>query len=412
MVQHEQVFMKRHFPAVTLCPEVRFVDEKIDAFLDEIKYPPNMNSTSTREIINQLAAFYSLDVVYNLGDLLRLEELLEYNDLDVETAAERLTATCEETLIKCRFGNVLLNCSDIFQMELTGDGFCCIFNGRSLRREMEEGVKIKRTPQHWYTREFGYTSGLTIAVNQSQKPTSIDLTYKWIALQTSQHFVDTTMNGTALNPGAEQWISYSSIGFQIAMGAKTLSPSLRKCNMSTNVLRYFPHYSKNYCLQEKEMANTLNKCGCVRTPHPRPPGTTRCRAPMLLCATQAMISYDTSADCPLTCDVENIIVTASSFTLDPTVRTVESFYNGLNFKKVTVVRIFIQGRKRKTKERWSYFGYYDLFSQLGGMFNVCFGCSVLTMLELLQIGWRFMLIRIQRYLDNRHIRHVKHPQKK
>ncbi|XP_047023444.1 uncharacterized protein LOC124632594 [Helicoverpa zea] len=36
MVQHEQVFMKRLFPAVTLCPEVRFVEEKIDAFLDEM----------------------------------------------------------------------------------------------------------------------------------------------------------------------------------------------------------------------------------------------------------------------------------------------------------------------------------------------------------------------------------------
>uniref|UniRef100_A0A2A4JYE8 Uncharacterized protein n=1 Tax=Heliothis virescens TaxID=7102 RepID=A0A2A4JYE8_HELVI len=407
MVQHEQVFMERPFPSVTLCPEVKFVEEKIDAFLDEIQYPPNMNASSTRDIINQLAAFYSLDVVYDLGDLLRLEELLEYNGLNVETAAERLTATCEETLIKCRWENALLNCSDIFQMELTGDGFCCIFNGRSLRREMEDRSKIKHTDRHWYTSEFGFDSGLTIAVNQSQKLSSVDLSYKWIALQTSQHFVDTTMNGTALNPGAEQWISYSSTGFQIAMGAKALSPSLRRCNMSTNVLRYFPHYSKNYCLLEKEIASTLNKCGCVRTSHPRPPGASRCRAPMLLCATQAMISYITIDECPLTCDVEVITVAASSFTLDPTIRTVEPFYDGLNFKKVTVVRVFIQERKRKTKIRWSYFGFFDLFSQLGGMFSICFGCSVLTLLELLQIGWRVAVIWFQQLLEKRQVHRPK-----
>lgn len=45
---------------------------------------------------------------------------------------------------------------------------------------------------------------------------------------------------------------------------------------------------RKYCTLEKEIADTLAKCKCVRSTHPKPPGAVRCRAAMLLCATQAM----------------------------------------------------------------------------------------------------------------------------
>ncbi|CAH1634976.1 unnamed protein product [Spodoptera littoralis] len=331
MVRHDKFLEKRDFPSVVVCPEVNFVEQKMDNFLAKLNYPPGINATIARRILPQLSAFYSLDVLYQLSDLMRVEHLLDYNGITVETAGRLLTATCEETLIKCRWNRRLVNCSDLFEMEFTGDGFCCVFNGRSLRREMENhGLNIKQTlsRRKWYTKLFGYTSGLMLAINQSQTLTSVDLSYKWVALQTGNHFVDTTMNGTAVSPGSEHWIAYYTTGYQIALGAKTLHPSLRKCNMASEKLKYFPKYSQKYCTLEKEIANTLDKCNCVRSNHPKPPGTMRCRAAMLRCATQAMVAFDAlSTDCPMTCDTKKATMKASRFVLDETVSTVEPFYS-------------------------------------------------------------------------------------
>ncbi|CAH0668665.1 unnamed protein product [Spodoptera exigua] len=428
MVRHDKFLEKRNFPSVIVCPEVNFVEQKMDNFLARLNYPPGTNATIIKKILPQLSAFYSLDMLYELPDLIRVEHVLDYNGISVETAGRLLTATCEETLIKplhrleydalgmreCRWNRRIVNCSELFQMEFTGDGFCCVFNGRSLRRsaneqtgylmvyrEMEShGLNIKKSSPRrtWYTKLFGYTSGLMLALNQSQILTSVDLSYKWVALETGNHFVDITMNGTAVSPGSEHWIAYYTTGYQIALGAKTLHPSLRRCNMASEKLKYFPQYSQKYCTLEKEIANTLDKCKCVRNNHPRPPGTSRCRAAMLRCATQAMISYDSlSTDCPMTCDTKKATMKSSRFDLDETVRTVEPFYQGLNFKTVTVVRVFIQSRKRPTVERWTFYDYIDLFSQLGGMFSVFFGCSVLTLLALLQIVWRALYRRCLKF---------------
>ncbi|KAJ8724731.1 hypothetical protein PYW07_015689 [Mythimna separata] len=366
MVQIDSVFSVKKFPAVVLCPEIKFVEEKMDDFVAKVQYPPGMNSTKIREILPQLAAFYSLDVPYVLTDLLQIEHLLDYNGLTVETAGEILTATCEETM---------------------------------LREMLEHGRDIEGTQQqhHQYTKWFGYTSGLMLAVNQSQKLTVVDISYKWVATLPSQYYVDISMNGTALNPGSEHWIAFYSKGYQIGVGAKSLRPTLRKCYMSSDKLRYFPMYGKEFCTLEEEMANTLSKCKCVRVNHPIPPGTSVCRAAMLQCSAQALIAIDSgSTACPMACDFEKTYVIASNYKLDDSVRTVEPFYKGLNFEKVSVVRVFIQRRKRPTLERWSYFDYLDLFSQIGGMFSVFFGCSILTLLGLLQLAWHVIVKQCQR----------------
>ncbi|KAH9645432.1 hypothetical protein HF086_014524, partial [Spodoptera exigua] len=294
MVRHDKFLEKRNFPSVIVCPEVNFVEQKMDNFLARLNYPPGTNATIIKKILPQLSAFYSLDMLYELPDLIRVEHVLDYNGISVETAG----------------------------------------------REMEShGLNIKKSSPRrtWYTKLFGYTSGLMLALNQSQILTSVDLSYKWVTV----------------SPGSEHWIAYYTTGYQIALGAKTLHPSLRRCNMASEKLKYFPQYSQKYCTLEKEIANTLDKCKCVRNNHPRPPGTSRCRAAMLRCATQAMISYDSlSTDCPMTCDTKKATMKSSRFDLDETVRTVEPFYQGLNFKTVTVVRVFIQSRKRPTVERW------------------------------------------------------------
>ncbi|XP_075972459.1 sodium channel protein Nach-like [Anticarsia gemmatalis] len=392
MLQMKTLHNKMSFPTVVICPEINFRTYKKQEFLAAIKYPSFINKTYAQKVLPQLAAFFSPDVPFDTKDLMNLEKLLQYNDLDVETAGQILTATCEEILIRCQWNQKDMNCSELFRMEITGDGFCCVFNGRSLRREMrEKGVgNLEKYPPSWRTGLFGFTSGLLIAVNQTQRPLNIDLSYKWIALQASQHFVDTTINGTALNPGSEQWVTYYARSFLITEGARGLSANLRRCTMSDDGLSYFPTYKKRYCMVECEMANTVRLCHCVRMVHPRPKGVHYCDAQRMKCALYAKVALTTpeSCRCPPTCDVNTNLFRTWSFKLDPTIKPLNRFYQGLNFSRVTIVRTFIQKREKITKQRWAYYTYLDLFSQLGGLFNMFFGCSILTILGLLQLSWR------------------------
>ncbi|CAB3222713.1 unnamed protein product [Arctia plantaginis] len=274
-----------NFPCVLVYPELAFHESKKEQFISSITYPDGLNKTYIRAIIDQLAAFWSPDVIYKLRDLENIEELLKYNDLDVETAAKKLIFSCEEIVL----------------------------------REMREHAKVKKSEienNQWNTPRSGISSGLVLAIDQSQKLNSIDLSYKWIVVQVGQRYVDTTLNGTALNPGYEQWIIYQEDRYYINDRAKDLGTTLRNCRMGDQPLKYFPYYRNS----------------------------------------------------------------------------------GLDFNRVTIVRIFIQAGLHKTFQRFSFFTYLDLSAQLGGIFNVFFGCSIFTLLGLIHVAWRISVNELIKYL--------------
>ncbi|KAJ2938808.1 hypothetical protein O0L34_g18430 [Tuta absoluta] len=132
IVDSQETVMK--FPSVGICPEILFPEHKVNQFLDKIYYPPRIKRHHVKSVIQQLSAFFALDATYSLPGLKLVEHVLDYNLLSVERAGRMLTASCEEILLRCRFFGITRNCSNLFTMELTNVGFCCVFNGRSLTR--------------------------------------------------------------------------------------------------------------------------------------------------------------------------------------------------------------------------------------------------------------------------------------
>ncbi|XP_063380446.1 uncharacterized protein LOC134667085 [Cydia fagiglandana] len=49
--------------------------------------------------------------------------------------------------------------------------------------------------------------------------------------------------------------------------------------------------------------------------------------------------------------------------------------------------VFLKSHQTTTLYSKPIYNFCDLFSQLGGVFNVFFGCSILSILELLQLAW-------------------------
>nr|XP_053599834.1 amiloride-sensitive sodium channel subunit alpha-like [Plodia interpunctella] len=120
--------------------------------------------------------------------------------------------------------------------------------------------------------------------------------------------------------------------------------------------------------------------------HPLPPGAILCNARLLPCARQALANFDKyTCSCVHTCDVDTDSVEISSYKLFPHSACIDSFYHDLDFTKISIMRVFVANRNIKTKSRQTYYTFHDLFSQLGGIFNVFFGCSLLSILEIIQL---------------------------
>ncbi|CAG4983448.1 unnamed protein product [Colias eurytheme] len=380
------------FPTVVVCPEISYPEEKIQEFIGKIKYPPSVNATYIEGIILQLGAIYSRDVTFELEDLENIQKLLEYNDLDVETAGMMLTSTCEEILIKCRWHGKNIPCLSLFRMEMTSYGFCCVFNGRSLKREMKNpGYNKKRPVQKLHVSQVGPNRGLIVAISQNdtRPPVNTDLYYKWISLKNNGHYyVEMLSNGTPVPIGSEVWAGYSTKGIHIADEVKDLSHSLRRCRMTDEPLKYFPEYHRTYCLMECEMARIMERCNCTQVQHPVLPGVRQCGARDVRCVRSSVVPFGAGVcDCPMTCDRDIQISMPFAFKIYPDTPVIDSFYEGLDLTRISIVRVYLQNFNKMIFSRRSYFTRFNLVAQLGGVFNMFFGCSMLTVLEILMLLW-------------------------
>ncbi|CAF4948865.1 unnamed protein product [Pieris macdunnoughi] len=392
IVQLTPVMSLKNFPTIVVCPQVHFLDHKIDEFLSKLVFPPSTNITYIREVLPQLAALYSSDTVYEVKDLESILELLAYNKLDVESASLRLTATCDETILKCSWRGRDANCSSLFHMELTRYGFCCIFNGRSFRREVREPKLIKKEVEKMHIYKMGIMYGLNIAIEQnvSKPPVNLDLSYKWItALSPGNMYVDVVSNGVPIPPGIEVWAGYTMKSIQLSEEARSLSPKLRRCYLANEPLKYFPVYQRRYCMFECKMDRVALRCKCALLNYPPVLGMPICGPRQLACARAAADRFDV-CQCPLACEKETLNTRHFSFPLTPDTPTYDTFYDNLDLSKVTIIRLYVHGYTKTVNSRRSYFSRSNLFGQLGGVFNIFFGCSILTVLELLFLLRRYI----------------------
>ncbi|CAH4036627.1 unnamed protein product [Pieris brassicae] len=293
IVKLASIIPLKNFPTIVVCPEVHFLDHKIDEFLSKLVFPPSTNITYIREVLPQLAAFYSSDTVYKVKDLESILELLAHNELDIESASLLLTATCDETILK----------------------------------EVREPKNIKKEVEKMHINKMGMMYGLNIAIEQNvtKPPVNLDLSYKWISTKNPGNmYVDVLSNGTPVPPGIEVWAGFTTTSIQLTGEARNLSPNLRRCYLTDEPLKYFPVYHRRYCKLECEMEQVALQCKCALLNYPPVLGLPMCGPRELACARTAAVRFKVCY-CPLSCDNEKLIMRHFSFPLTPDTPTYDAF---------------------------------------------------------------------------------------
>lgn len=177
---------------------------------------------------------------------------------------KRLSPQCEELILSCVWDKVTRNCSELFQLRATQEGFCCIFNylRKDNRNYNDEDTPIR-------TKHFGPDYGLRIILNASTAdyyyPLSNSEGFSAIIFQSFDYPDPTSgyLNQRFIKPNVETWMELFPSTLVGQDSVRVYSPIQRNCLFRDEVPEYGDHYSQSDCLFNCRIESYVALCGCI-----------------------------------------------------------------------------------------------------------------------------------------------------
>lgn len=207
------------------------------------------------------------------------------------------------------------------------------------------------------------------------------------------------------------FINVSPEVFRATETLRLLNPVKRKCYFANErALQFFRHYNRWNCIVECIANHTLEKCGCVRFSMPRLPGTKICDASRIDCYQRATVQlYEIVVRARLTGKWMQYChclpaCTSVDYTIEYTQIPINRFPFKLDFKRdkyLTPLLIsyniymiylifsadsgvmFVSFKDRHYLPLWrrEFMGTNQAIAQLGGLFALLMGSSMLSIAE-------------------------------
>lgn len=208
--------------------------------------------------------------IEGIDEFMKFQEILDTYDSNKQTGIynmrEKLrliSPKCTDFALKCKWGGVDYNCSDILKERTTNEGFCCTFNfvRSSSFNETQEEPKIAAG--------IGPEMGLTILLNLS----SADYFYplkNFIGVTTlifdPTEFADSAtgfVREVPVERNMETRITLSAQTFYAVDEVQRYSVNKRKCLFPND----YPEFGKNYvygdCLVKCKLKSVMALCKCI-----------------------------------------------------------------------------------------------------------------------------------------------------
>ncbi|XP_068628027.1 sodium channel protein Nach-like [Battus philenor] len=283
-----------------------------------------------------------------------LERALSINNLTLTAALFKLTPPCCSLLRACRWLTMTLPCGDIFHMELTQWGLCCVM------RPNQIDLSSIMTPR------FSTSRRLQVGMQFSN---------------------DTDLYGCEFftkYPG-EEWVE----PMVLTPGSNYFASLTSKSMVDSNVEKlvndkcvYRERYTKSNC-----MIKCIEKlCTCSDPMQANDDNSTTnlpaCSIRRLNCLRS--YKYDNlTCNCLPSCRKVSTILSLESSSLNAFEYTYDNFYDGLNASLAIILNLQIKINESKKfivhpTETW-----ITLLSSLGGVFNMFLGVGLFSALEIL-----------------------------
>ncbi|XP_068903807.1 sodium channel protein Nach-like isoform X2 [Tenebrio molitor] len=400
------------FPAVSICNINKISKRKAEIVANFISETTGHSMEVIDEYMRILGSFYDYDDSYS-HKMLEFQKILENFDHVDEFKPVKLmqwlTPSCDDFLVNCHWQSQEVNCSDMFQMRLTYEGYCCIFNYIKKTNEIVGDSFRDREVLFGYP---GLGNGLTVELRNELD----DYFYtKQASLGANVHVFDPMdypdKNSGSLNEflvgfATEYFLQIETKGIRSVEDVINYPLDKRGCYFRNERKTVFGDYSESDCLLECRIKSMKALCGCVPFMIPQNQ-TLVCGLSDIQCLHKYRIKWE-SLSPPYTERTEELMREIQySLRCDdrcyPVCQThiYEAFTNPAHIKDLsygnnTILHIYYTDRFSTLYRQDVYYYWFEILSKVGTIFGFILGISVISLLEVVV----FCTYKIHHYLHN------------
>lgn len=197
-------------------------------------------------------------IEYNPRELEIIQEVFDMNRYDIPAGVRMLKVTCKDLFYKCRWEGVHIDCTKLFKVSQTYNGFCCSFN-------LAEYNKDNYKPRQ--PKLFGVGNGLSVVMKPNVDTNAISKIYSegiQLLIHESNTFPGETSISKMLPVNSESLVSVKTTVTICSPQVKALPISDRECVFPEEKgLKYFKGYKEINCDIECRMDKALEVCDCL-----------------------------------------------------------------------------------------------------------------------------------------------------
>ncbi|KYN08320.1 Sodium channel protein Nach, partial [Cyphomyrmex costatus] len=386
------------FPAVTICNNNKVYRPHADLLAKNL-WMDGFTTNDSDTFFSSLIKLIRPDKISM--DNTTARQFLDRLDMTVEALMEQLMQPCSALLLRCAWIGRVHDCSKIFKTVKSKEGFCCAFNShydlnvgyRSKDKQFNfndtsddlPGVRtILKAPGS------GRDVGLAVALNvepDKYKATSRPYVGASVMIHDPIDFPDIGVHIAAVSPGHVLAISVTGTSIRGMESLKAIPLEKRLCYFD-NEIPGDVRYSHQSCISECIAKHIHHLCGCLPFYYPEAhKGMRTCYLPDINCLLNIRKSIPDYANMGV-CKMCLPQCTDMMYTIGPEDVKMENvgfdsdITHGFNINNVSFVYVFFGDVSYVEYRKESIISWDSLLASFGGIFGLCLGGSVMSVIEL------------------------------
>ncbi|XP_047345794.1 sodium channel protein Nach-like [Vespa velutina] len=401
---HAPIFLAA-FPAITICPsKLTMLKMQMD-LMRHVKLPKNMSIEEAMFFVRYGAEITILEFGENDEHLKKFNAFLKENKWQLIDFL-KIFYPCENMIESCWWHEKKINCTDYIKQSYTNNGICCSYN-YYLEHLMTNKIRYQEVPV-LRTARSGSKSGLTIIFNRD------------LFFEDNKTKITNFVNNIKLFVYIHHTLSYpndETIGYTLQKGEGLMlgvQPIIKKkpstlyheyfngilqpdciLNSEKSQLRFFIEYQQSNCFVNCLIEDIYNACDCL--PYTYAPMANYTSLPLCemddtKCLYKYMkrkksINYD-NCFCVNLCEDTTYQISSIKYLLKETSLSSPPIYQHLTATH-TILNVYWKMDAFMIFETKSTFIDWKNLAEVGGIFNLFLGCSIISAVEMLYFVYLF-----------------------
>ncbi|XP_075159387.1 pickpocket 6 [Haematobia irritans] len=366
------------FPGITLCSPKVVNSERVQQFMQTLYIPDSYDLRQVANGFSYINAF--TDQTWSPANATFFDmthRILRLNNITIKQTAESIGAGCNDFVKRCFWGGVEFPCRQeheylSFSSTTSFLGPCCSFNYHP--------QNLSYVP--FSSNTFGVDGGLTfIGVEGSEEDISTGLI---VFVHHPMDFATEAAPSVTITSNSESFIEIMPTVQVSSADVLELPPKKRDCLTSDDVAEAV--YRQTACILECESKTIVEKCQCIsyHLPNFSNGNIRECYLNDSQCYWENLDNFKSvrCESCLPNC--HDVTYSTLAYKTDILLHnySVNHFYNRLNYTSdMFIAHVFLSRQVVPSIHKVTVMSWVGLLSDLGGVFNLCLGLSMVSVVE-------------------------------